>query len=394
MANEEHLKILKQGVEQWNKWRSEHARWENAIRPDLGDADLSDAFLGGADLSGASLSSADLSRASLCDAKLSSASLSSAKLSRAKLFNANLSGADLSDANLSGARLFNADLSRANLSDEAKLRGANLSDVDLHGANLTSADLTDADLSLTRLVETDFTNATITGCRIYGASAWNVTLEGTSQNNLVITKQGEAVVTVDDLEVAQFIYLMLENRKIRRVLDTITSKAVLILGRFTDDRKAVLECVRRALRERFGMVPILFDFPPSASRDLTETIQLLASMCRFVIADLTDAKSIPQELSQIVPSLPSVPVQPILLSTQREYAMFEHWRRFPNVLPEFLYDDRDHLLDHFKSGVIDPVKAWEEVTNKEAARTRQLREMVQAQEGEIAMLKAKLQRDD
>ena len=38
MANEEHLKILKQGVEQWNKWRL-----ENAIRPDLGGADLSGA---------------------------------------------------------------------------------------------------------------------------------------------------------------------------------------------------------------------------------------------------------------------------------------------------------------------------------------------------------------
>ena len=33
MANEEHLKILKQGVEQWNKWRL-----ENAIRPDLSRA--------------------------------------------------------------------------------------------------------------------------------------------------------------------------------------------------------------------------------------------------------------------------------------------------------------------------------------------------------------------
>jgi hypothetical protein len=157
---------------------------------------------------------------------------------------------------------------------------------------------------------------------------------------------------------------------------------------------SALEYVRGALRDRFGLVPIVFDFPPSASRDLTETIQLLASMCRFVLADLTDAKSIPQELSQIVPSLPSLPVQPILLSTQREYSMFEHWRRFPNVLPEFLYDDRDHLLDHLESGVIDPVEAWEEVTNKEAARTRQLRETVQAQESEIGMLKAKLQGDD
>ena len=46
MANEEHLKILKQGVEQWNKWRL-----ENAIRPDLIGANLNSAKLSDADLS-------------------------------------------------------------------------------------------------------------------------------------------------------------------------------------------------------------------------------------------------------------------------------------------------------------------------------------------------------
>jgi hypothetical protein len=285
MANEEHLKILKQGVEQWNKWRL-----ENAIRPDLRGA------------------------------YLRSANLSGANLFRANLFVANLSGANLSDANLSGANLSSANLSSANLSganlSDANLSCANLSDARLQGANLTSADLSDADLSLTDLVETNFTNATIAGCRTYGASAWNVTLVGTVQHNLVITKQGEPVVTVDDPEVGQFIYLMLNNTKIRNVINTITSKAVLILGRFTDDRKAILECVRRALRDRFGLVPILFDFPPSASRDLTETIQLLASMCRFVLADLTDAKSIPQELNHSLTSFRSGSADPFVYTAR------------------------------------------------------------------------------
>jgi hypothetical protein len=36
MANEEHLKILKRGVKQWNKWRLENA----AITPDLSGAVL------------------------------------------------------------------------------------------------------------------------------------------------------------------------------------------------------------------------------------------------------------------------------------------------------------------------------------------------------------------
>jgi hypothetical protein len=47
MADEEHLAILKQGVEAWNKWRIEHP----TTRPDLFEADLSRANLSGAGLS-------------------------------------------------------------------------------------------------------------------------------------------------------------------------------------------------------------------------------------------------------------------------------------------------------------------------------------------------------
>lgn len=55
------------------------------------------------------------------------------------------------------------------------------------------------------------------------------------------------MITVDNLEVAQFIYLLLNNEKIRQVIDTITSKVVLILGRFTDERKSVIDAIREEL---------------------------------------------------------------------------------------------------------------------------------------------------
>jgi hypothetical protein len=70
----------------------------------------------------------------------------------------------------------------------------------------------------------------------------------TKQKNLVITPFGEAAITVDDIKVAQFIYLLLNNKEIREVINTITSKAVLILGRFSDERKAVLDAIRDELR--------------------------------------------------------------------------------------------------------------------------------------------------
>ena len=58
---------------------------------------------------------------------------------------------------------------------------------------------------------------------------------------------------------AQFIYLLIHNEKIRGVIDTIGKKGVLILGRFAGERKDVLEALRTALRSR-GFLPMVFDF--------------------------------------------------------------------------------------------------------------------------------------
>jgi hypothetical protein len=283
MPNDEHVALLKKGVDAWNAWRDKNSD----IRPDLFGANLTGAYLGGPNLSGADL------------------------------VGANLSGTDLGGANLGGAYLGGANLSEANLS-EAVLSGA-------------------------ALIETDLTGADLTGCRVYGVSAWGLKLERTKQQNLVITREDEPTVTVDNIEVAQFIYLMLNNQKVREVIDTITSKAVLILGRFTDERKAVLDALREELRKR-NYLPILFDFSVPTTRDITETVSLLARMARFVVADITDAKSIPQELAVIVPDLPSVPVQPLLLEGSAEYSMFEHFKRYPWVLEIYRYSSSERLI--------------------------------------------------
>ncbi len=193
----------------------------------------------------------------------------------------------------------------------------------------------------------------LTGCCIYGISAWNLKLEQTKQQNLVITHWNEPKITVDNIEVAQFIYLMLHNQKLRDVIDTITSKAVLILGRFTAERKSVLDAIREELRRR-DYLPILFDFDKLANRDITETISLLARMVRFVVADITDAKAVPQELNVIVPDLPSVPVQPLLLRENSEYVMFEHYARYPWVLPLYRYETPDQLIAALGEQVIEP----------------------------------------
>ena len=180
-------------------------------------------------------------------------------------------------------------------------------------------------------------------------------MDGAKQQNLVITRADEPEITVDNIEVAQFIYLLLHNQKIRDVIDTITSKAVLILGRFTDERKAVLDALRDELRKR-DYLPILFDFEKPTSQTTDETITLLARMARFVIADISDAKAVLQELRAIVPDLPSVPVQPIILAMQEEPGMFDFYRNRPSFLNVHRYASQEQLIADLGEKVIRPAE--------------------------------------
>ena len=217
-------------------------------------------------------------------------------------------------------------------------------------------DLSGVNLNETSLIKTNFSHANLSNCSIYGIAAWDIQLdEQTVQKNLTITPPDQPAITVDNLKIAQFIYLLLNNKEIREVIDTITSKVVLILGRFTRERKRVLDALRNELREK-DYLPIVFDFQKPANRDLTETVSTLAHMARFVIADITDPKSIPQELKTIVPNLPSVVVQPLLHTRSKEYGMFEHFKSFPWVLEAYRYTSVDRLLASLKEHVIEPAE--------------------------------------
>jgi hypothetical protein len=80
-------------------------------------------------------------------------------------------------------------------------------------------------------------------------------------------------------------------------------------------------------------------------------------MVRFVIADLSDAKSILQELRGIVPDLPSVAVQPLILIPQEEPGMFDFIRKYPWVLEPYRYETQVHVLANLGIGVLDPAEA-------------------------------------
>ena len=330
MANPGHLKRLKDALASgrpadWNVWR-----WEETF---------DDGIFGTHPAEVVDLSNTDFRKFT----HIGHFDFTRVNLQGACLQQAFLLGAHFRRADLRGIHFERADLRRA-LFTGADLRGAHLKAAILDGADLAYADLRGADLegayrSRTTLVGTKLQGANLNDSVVYGASVWDVeTDDSTRQQSLRITPlDGETPeITVDSLEVAQFIYLLLENKHLRHVIDTISSKVVLILGRFAAPHKPVLDAIREQLRTH-NLTPVIFDFQGPRSKSVTATVTTLAHMARFIVADITEPKSIPQELTEITHALPSVPIQPILRAGMPEWSMFEDLAQRGIVLDTLRY---------------------------------------------------------
>jgi hypothetical protein len=101
----------------------------------------------------------------------------------------------------------------------------------------------------------------------------------------------------------------------------------------------------------------MFDFEKPKSRNTVETIRALTGMSKFIIADLTDAKSVVQEMQAIVPNFPSVAVRFIIKKSEREPGMFDHIRRFPWVLDgAFEYENPEEVIASINDNILRPVE--------------------------------------
>ena len=146
-----------------------------------------------------------------------------------------LQGANLRGANLSGAHLSSVDLT------DARLTGADLRKVTAHESTFINADLSYADLyqgpglargrnsaeriSLKRrwFSQTYLKRISLGAESLESPHGASNLAAPSSQTSLLLGRTN-ATVTVDNLEVAQFIYLLLNNERIRHAIDTITSK--------------------------------------------------------------------------------------------------------------------------------------------------------------------------
>jgi hypothetical protein len=204
-----------------------------------------------------------------------------------------------------------------------------------------------------------------------------VQLQGAIQSNLVITPEEESTITVDNLKIAQFIYLLLNNAEIREVINTIGQKCVLILGRFTPERKAVLDALREKLHS-LNFLPIVFDFERPTTHDFTETIMTLAGLSCFIIADITNPKSSPLELQATVPNY-MTPFVPIIQEGEQSFAMFTDLQnRYHDwVLDTLLYDTPSNLIDGLERAIVKPAlerQAELQLIKAQGLRTRHIKD--------------------
>ncbi|MXY67235.1 MAG: pentapeptide repeat-containing protein [Acidobacteriia bacterium] len=332
MTNEEHLNILRKGADGWNAWRvaNRHVRpdlrgvnFEEDVRLGSGVYDLPDLSgfdFSGCDLHGIAWRNSIIERCNFDDCVIDSADLCFSNFLECTFRGTSMRVTRIGSASFEECVFEDADLAYCS-AEETSFKRSRISGSSLNHVQLVKADLSDVVLHDTS---------------VYGISAWDLELEGAKQSDLLISDDGPNL-TVDSVEVAQFISLLVMNSKIRGVIDTIISRVVLILGSFNPERKPTLHRIRDLLRKR-GYVSVLFDFEGPEHRDLTETVRTLAHLSRFVFVDLTDPSSVPHELQSVVPDLPSLPVQPLILSGSRPYGMFEHTQRYPWVLDVQEYD--------------------------------------------------------
>jgi uncharacterized protein YjbI with pentapeptide repeats len=168
MANPAHEALLRQGLDEWNQWRTRNP----SVTPDLAGVSMSAAVLPGVDLSHARLRGATLIRA-----RLAGADLRYADLRQAHLHETDFSEADLSRANLDGAQLPGAKLRGARLV-AATLRGAQLTVVDLRKADLREAVLEDCDLRESLGTGASFVKANLSGAELLGCRLTECNLAG------------------------------------------------------------------------------------------------------------------------------------------------------------------------------------------------------------------------
>lgn len=175
MDREEQIKLLREGVESWNKRRRE----EN-FSPDFDDVDFRKVIDEGTSLEGVNLRNGSFLKANIRGFNLKGADLE----------NADFRGATLEGANISDANLKNTNFKETTLAN-VKLNGVDAFRTDFSGSDLKRADLGNALLDSADMQGADLTRAYLTNTNIINTKLWDSTTLYQNEEEAVSDSLGE-----------------------------------------------------------------------------------------------------------------------------------------------------------------------------------------------------------
>ena len=241
------------------------------------------------------------------------------------VYNAFAEGLNFRDANIIDCHFEEGDFSRADFRGTL-FQNTKFNKTIFTGTSFAGASFINCNLNRINLVGANFCVKEIRDTVVYGISAWDLeTWEEAKQSNLVIERtydlysemiaQGTLPLTVDDIELAQFVYYLSNHKKMRDTLNILNDKGVLLLGKFKEGGLAKLYKLRDILRTK-GYMPMIFDFDRPNSLSITETVVTMAGLSKFIVADLSGS-SVPHELATILTQ-----IKKPILALGDPYSMF------------------------------------------------------------------------
>jgi Pentapeptide repeats (8 copies) len=281
--------IILRGASEWNRWHREHPTEASFAHPNWYDS----RSLGGMQVKGRN--HLDFSGMDLSGAQVIGAFAEGLNLRGCVCENTVFEEGDFSRADFSRATFWNTRFNKTILTN----------------ATITGATFRNCNLNRVNLVGADFRVHEISETVVYGVSAWDLTIdENSAQNKLMVEKTYDLYsdliarqivpVTVDNIELAEFIYFLTNYKRIRDAINILNDRGVLLLGRFRNGGLERLNMIREHLQAR-GYLAMIFDFERPGALDLKETVVTMAGLSKFVIADLSGPR-VPGELTSIVQS--------------------------------------------------------------------------------------------
>lgn len=162
VADPAHIRLLCQGVTEWNRRRKEHPFTPDLTHLEIRNADLSGADLRETDFDGSRLHRIDLRAAALQKARLNGVDITRTSLAAADLTGAQMLGANLTYVSLQGAALGESDCL------DLKVRHSDLRRAHLGGGRLHRPHFYNCDLRALDTTGAEVTHALLKRCLIDG----------------------------------------------------------------------------------------------------------------------------------------------------------------------------------------------------------------------------------